>query len=193
MQAPRAKEFLQLLRSRVSDKRASHCIFTAEFLSSFAEKAGIPHDKAVTAGLLHDLWKDADGNLLLDKAHEFGIEITELHRKKPSLLHGPVAAEDARRNLGIKDDDIYEAIRWHATGRPGLCVLGQALYLADFSEPLRAFPEAKEGRELLRVEGFLRALKYVARAKIDHIRNKAQIVDPISEAFCEWLEATYPS
>lgn len=191
MQAPRAKELLSLLRERVSEKRASHCIFTAEFLSSFAEKAGVSHDKAVTAGLLHDMCKDLDDDQMLTKADEYNIEVSELQTKKPSLLHGPVAAEEARRNLGIKDDEVYEAIYWHATGRPGLCLLGQALYVADFSEPLRAFPDARLGREILQKEGFIRALKFVAHAKISHIQGKAQIVDPISEAFREWLDATY--
>jgi len=191
MQAPRAKEFVSLLRERVCEKRASHCIFTAEFLASFAEKAGVPHDKAVTAGLLHDMCKDLDDNEMLAKAEEYGIEVSDLQRKKPGLLHGPLAAEEAKRKLGIDDEEIYEAIYWHATGRPGLCVLGQALYVADFSEPLRVFPEAKLGRDILQKEGFLDALRFVAHAKIGLLQKKALFVDPISEEFRDWLEANY--
>jgi len=187
MGTPRAKEFVKLLRERVAGKTASHCIFTAEFMSSFADQAGVTNDQAVTAGLLHDLCKGLDKAEYLACAEDYGIPVGEAQRLNPKLLHGPIAAEECRRDLGVDDEAVYEAIYWHTTGRPELGPVGRALFLADFAEPTRLFAEAVETRALLRREGFESALLYAARQKVEHVREKRH-VDPMTEAFCEWLE-----
>lgn len=186
--SPRAKEFLAILRQRLSDETLSHCVFTAEFMASYAKQAGITNDQAVAAGLLHDLCKDMADDALLAAAAGYGIVPNETQQEKPALLHGPVAAEECRRSLGIEDEAVYEAICWHTTGRPGLGKVGLALYFADFAEPRRKRPEAAEARRRLRKEGFIKALRFVADSKIAHLRTKERM-DPVSEAFHAWLKA----
>jgi predicted HD superfamily hydrolase involved in NAD metabolism len=186
VQSARAKEFIQLLRDRATDRTMQHCVFTAEYMASLPPEAEITNDEAVAAGLLHDLCKDMDGQKLLGAAGRYGIAISDTQQRSPGLLHGPVAAEECRRNHGIDDERIYEAIYWHTTGRPGLGRLGLALYLADFAEPSRNFPEAAEARRILRVEGFVPALRYVSARKLEHIRKKPH-ADPLTEAFHVWL------
>lgn len=186
-QTPRAKEFIQLLRSRLSNETVSHCIFTAEYMTSFSAQAGISNDQAVIAGLLHDLCKDMSDTDLLARAGTYGVAVSDTQRAKPGLLHGPVAAEECRRKLGIEDQEIYDAIYWHTTGRPGLGKVGLALFFADFAEPLRRIPEAEEARDLLRERGFPFALRYAAAEKLDHIRTKHH-VDPLTEEFFVWLK-----
>jgi len=124
---------------------------------------------------------------LLRRAEVFGLSINEYQLQKPTLLHGPVAAEECRRDLGIQDPDHYDALYWHTTGRPGYCRLGQALYFADFAEPTRGYAEARTAREVLRHEGFDEALLYVARTKIAFLRKRA-VMDPNTEAFVVWLD-----
>lgn len=188
-QTARAKEFLHLLRDRVSDKIVSHCVLTAEFMASYAGQAGITNDQAVTAGLLHDLWKGVPDEDMVAAAQRYGIVPNETQRLKPSLLHGPVAANECRDSLGVDDPDVYEAIYWHTTGRAGFCNLGLALYVADFAEPLRSFPDAVEARALVRRAGFHAALRFVAAKKLEHVRTKPH-VDPATEAFHAWLNTT---
>jgi nicotinate-nucleotide adenylyltransferase len=183
---PQSKEYLLCLRERLSDEKVSHCVFTAEYLSSFAGNLGISHDEAVTAGLLHDFCRDLNKEEMLQQARAYRIPISESQMEKPSLLHGPVSAEMCRREFGISDV-VYEAIYWHTTGRPGLEILGQALYVADFAEPTRKFPEAAEARAYLRKQGFEEALFYVAEMKIVFCQDK-KVVDPNTQAFLLWLK-----
>ena len=42
--------------------------------------------------------------------------------------------------------DVYDAIRWHTTGKPDMTLLEKVIYLADYIEPTRDF----EGVEPLR-------------------------------------------
>jgi len=183
---PQSKEYLQCLRERLSDEKVSHCIFTAEYISSFAAGLGISHDEAVSAGLLHDYCRDLNKEDILEQARYYRLPISESQMEKPSLLHGAVAAETCRREFGISDD-VYEAIYWHTTGRPCLGILGQALYVADFAEPTRKFPEAAEARERLRRQGFESALLYVAEMKLVFCQDK-KVVDPNTQAFLLWLK-----
>lgn len=183
---PQSKEYLLCLRERLSDEKVSHCVFTAEYLSSFAASLGISHDEAVTAGLLHDFCRDLNKEEMLQQARAYRIPISESQMEKPSLLHGPVSAEMCRREFGISEA-VYEAIYWHTTGRPGLEILGQALYVADFAEPTRKYPEAAEARTHLRKQGFEAALLYVAEMKIVFCQDK-KVVDPNTQAFLLWLK-----
>ena len=187
---PRSKEFVALLRKRLPEKKARHCIFVAEYFSSYADKIGVDHDKAVTAGLLHDLCRTWKKSELLHAAEDYGLEIRDEHVEHPILLHGPVAAEECRRELDIECEEIYQAIYWHTTGTPGLGRLGQGLYVADFAEPLRKYPEAEQARTILRKEDFDEALFYVAQSKVLFSERKSNNA-PVAQRFLNWVEETY--
>ena len=183
---PHSKEYIRRLREQLRDDKVSHCIFTAEYLASFAVSLGIEHDEAVTAGLLHDYCRDFGKEKMLEQARVLRIPLSDSQLEKPSLLHGPVSAEICRQEFGISDA-VYEAIYWHTTGRPGLEILGQALFVADFAEPTRRFPEAAEARERLRTCGFEEALLYVAEIKLMFCQQK-KVVDPNTQVFLLWLK-----
>lgn len=188
----RYKEFLQLLREQLPEEKVSHSIFVAEYAASLSAKVGVAHDAIVTAGMLHDLCRAQSGDVLLTRARGYGLDISEAAIQVPMLLHGPVAAEECREELGIWDQDVYDAIFWHTTGSPGLGRTGLLLYLADFSEPTRKFPEAAQARALMREQGFEAALRYTARAKFEHLQTK-EVVDTTAEDFLYWVEQEYPA
>lgn len=193
LETPRAAEFLELLRARLPEKTLKHSLSVALTMLGMAEQAGVDPIKAVTAGLLHDYCKGLEPATLLERAAEYGIPITEAQRANPSaLLHGPVAAEETWRELGVEDPEVHEAIYCHTTGKPGLGRVGQALYVADFCEPTRTIPEAAETRRILAEEGFEPALLYVTREKAAHVRSKGA-AEPITEAFLEWVNTEFAS
>lgn len=183
---PCAKELLGLLKKRLPEKTFKHVISVTEMMVRLVEPAALDHEQAVTAGLLHDLCKTMKPDELLKRAKEYGIRPNAAQKAKPNLLHGPVAAEEGRRKLKIRDEAVYEAVYYHTVGKPGWCRLGLALYVADFSEPLRDHPEAAEARLILDTEGFDAALCYVAQEKWAHVQTKAH-VDPATLAFHQWL------
>lgn len=187
----RYKEFHHLLRDRLPEEKVSHCIFVAEYAASLAGSIGVNHDDAVTAGMLHDLCRTEGGEALLHRARGYSLALSEAALEVPLLLHGPVAAEECKRDLGIDNPSVYEAIYWHTTGRPELDRLGQLIFLADFSEPTRTFPEAAEARALVRHSGFDAALHYVTEMKLRFQQTKA-VVDPSLQAFQWWLQKAYP-
>lgn len=187
LQTARADEFIALLEERLPEKTLAHSIAVADYMLSFAQQARITPDQAITAALLHDLCKPMKQKELFAAAGQYGITITELHRQAPKLLHGPVAAEECRRSLGIGDAHVYEAIYWHTTGRPDWNPVGLALYVADFSAPTRTMPEAAQTRDILKKDGLEQALRFVVRHKLGYVKKRFTL-DPMSEAFEQWVE-----
>lgn len=189
---PRADEFVRILRGRVSDRTFKHSVSTAAFMASIAEEAGITEEQAVTAGLLHDLCKGVENTRMVEIATQYGIQPSATQIRKPGLLHGPIAAEECRRTLGITDEAVYEAIYWHTTGHAGWGNVGLALFLADYIEPLRVFADAARARTILTEQGFCEALYFAALQKWKYVHARPD-ADPATEAFHEWLETTKPA
>ena len=77
---------------------------------------------------------------------EYGIALDALEKKALKLLHAKTGAALARDVFGV-DDEIYNAILWHTTGKPDMTVLEKVIYLADFIEPTRDFPRRGRAAE----------------------------------------------
>ena len=187
----RLKTYQNLLRDRLPEKRLLHCLSVASQAMEIGVPLGLDSMALQTAGLLHDLCRALDNETMLAQARMFGIPIDSVSLQKPMLLHGPVAAAWCQRELGINDAGVIEAIYWHTTGSPGMGRLAQVLYVADFCEPLRKYPEAAEAREVLRLEGFDAALRYTARTKYEFARKK-EVSHPGTTAFWNWVQAGMP-
>lgn len=185
-----ADEFIAALRARLPDETVRHSVSVAEMMVSVADAAGIGRDQAVTAGLLHDCCRAMSGAVLLEAAERYGLPISEVQHAKPLLLHGPVAAEEARNIFGVEDEAVYDAIYWHSTGRPGYGKVGLALYFADFAESGRRHAEAEEARAILAARGFSEALLFVSDRKLAYVSTQP-LVDPATEDFHAWLEGEF--
>jgi len=131
---------------RLSRERWQHTLGTAVTARRLAPSLRADPRKAWVAGLVHDLARDLPSAELLSLARRFGILVGAMEREAPELLHGPVGAELARRELGIDDLEVLDAVARHTVGGPDLSPLALTLYLADFVEPGRRFPGAEEVR-----------------------------------------------
>ncbi|KGG80182.1 phosphohydrolase [Caloranaerobacter azorensis H53214] len=141
-------EIKEKLKNYISEERFIHSIGVMETAEKLAEIYGCDKYKAQLAGLLHDCGKLKDDRELLKKAFEFGIILDDIEDVNIALLHGPLGAEIAKSEFGIKDLEILNAIRYHTTGRENMNLLEKIIYIADCIEPNRDFPCVKTLREL---------------------------------------------
>lgn len=139
-------EILRFLKSRVSEVRFNHCLGVEATARQLAAGFGVTAELLSPAALLHDLCREYQTDLLLKLATKFGIVIDNIERVEPLLLHGPVAAVLARKELGLEQPEILEAITYHITGGPGLSPLAQLIFVADLIEPGRQFPTVQQLR-----------------------------------------------
>ena len=129
-------------------RRVAHvwgCEHTARDL---AERWGCDPDLAAEAGILHDITKKESRNDQLLLSEKYGIINDTVELSNLKLLHAKTGAAVARDRFGVPDA-VYDAIRWHTTGRPDMTVLEKVIYLADYMEPTRNFPGVETLRELV--------------------------------------------
>ena len=175
-----------LARERLSDKRYDHTLRVAETAERLAGLHGLDPAKARLAGLLHDLSRETSGEELLRIAEERGASVGGPEREKPMLLHGPVAAELARTELGVGDEAVLEAIRVHTTAATGMGLLALAVFVADKTEPGREGEWVEELREL--AKGSLReAARASLASSISYTEERGRAVHPRSREALAWL------
>ena len=125
----------------LSEYRRVHSLNVAEEAVRFAKKYGGDEEKARVAGLLHDVTKETDFETQLQIMENGGIILTELEKRSPKLWHAISGACYVRDVIGIDDEDIFNAIRYHTTGRAGMSQLEKLVFLADFTSAERDYPD----------------------------------------------------
>ena len=99
------------------------------------------------AALLHDITKRDDLEKQLQYCREFGIIYDVSDIASPKLFHAKTAAALAARDFPeFVDDGIISGIRWHTTGRAQMTTFESIVYLADYIEKTRKFPDCIELR-----------------------------------------------
>ena len=125
------------LEKNLNYKRFIHTLGVAYTATSLAMRYGADVEKAETAGLLHDCAKCISDTKKIKICDKNNIDITRVERNNPFLLHSKVGAYIAAEKYGITDEEILDAIRYHTTGRPGMRMLEQIVFIADYIEPRR--------------------------------------------------------
>lgn len=128
----------------------AHCQQVSRICLILAHRFGADPEKARLAGLVHDIARTLTEKELLALAQSYRLAINEVERKVPLLLHGPVGAEILRRDLGITDPEVLQAVSCHTTGRKDMSLLDKVVFLADKIEPGKSilYPEIDRVREL---------------------------------------------
>ncbi|MDR1453424.1 MAG: bis(5'-nucleosyl)-tetraphosphatase (symmetrical) YqeK [Candidatus Margulisbacteria bacterium] len=147
--------FQAVLQQSLTAEKYRHSLRTAEWAKQIAALCNYDTDAAYLAGLLHDCAKTADADYLLAQAQKHRLRLAKKYRENPLLLHGPLGAVWAREKFGVTNQKILNAIHYHTLGRAGMGKLEKIIYVADYSEPGRHGPAAREIRRLLRKNGDL--------------------------------------
>jgi predicted HD superfamily hydrolase involved in NAD metabolism len=176
-------------RERLSDKRYSHTVRVADTAKRLARIHDLDPARVRLAALLHDAAREMEPDEFLQLAAEWDLAVGEPERESPKLLHAPVAAELARQELGVEDEEVLAAIRAHTVGEPGMGQLALALYVADKIEPARDYPSVERLRRLAR-EDLREAATEALRRVVAHNEQRDRPIHPSSRAMLEWLEET---
>lgn len=141
-------KFDKIMQKRLKKSRYKHTLGVVETAKRLAKLHGADVEAAAIAALLHDYGKYVDKKELLEQAKKHKLHIDEVVLDSPALLHGEVGAELVCEDLGVCDEDILNAIRFHTYGRMGMSKLEKIIYIADAVEPGRDYPEVDALRKL---------------------------------------------
>ncbi len=136
------------VRGYISEKRFIHSVGVANTAVYLSKIWGGNSGKLFVAGILHDVARDMSAEKLIEIAEKNGYRIDEVEYANPVLLHAPVGAIIAKSDFGITDEEILNCIRYHTTGRKNMSLNEVIIYVSDFIEPSRNFPDAERVRAI---------------------------------------------
>ncbi len=139
-----------------------------------AEKYGADPEKAELAALCHDMYRGMKGKVLNMYVRELGLP--DKYLDNPNLAHGKIAAIMIKKEYGINDEDIINAVSYHTTGRENMSLLEKVIYLADTIEPNRDYPGVDELRAVA-FEDIDRALLQALENTISYIEARGFFLD----------------
>lgn len=182
--------YTKLIEERLSDYRYHHSLCVADAAKKLAVLYGADVHKAEIAGILHDVMKESDLSEQLDVIEKAGMTITDFEKSCPKFYHQISGAAYAKAVLGIEDDEIIDAIRYHTTGRSGMTLMDEIIYLADFISADRNYEDVDIMREKVeqgKAQGLLYATAYTIKINV----IKGSLLHPDTVNAYNWIINNY--
>ncbi len=175
------ERFDKVLKARMGDKRYIHSINVAEEAQRLAKKYGADVEKARLAGVLHDITKETPSQEQYTIIEQCGIELSFVEKSSPKLWHAIAGAGFIRDIIGIDDEDVYNAIRYHTSGRANMSLLEKCVFIADFTGAERDYDGVDEMRALAD-KSLEEAMAFGLSFSISDLAKRRLAIDPNSIA-----------
>ncbi|HPZ51443.1 MAG TPA: nicotinate-nucleotide adenylyltransferase [Clostridia bacterium] len=129
------EEIKKDLEGRLSEKRYIHTLGVVDECERLGKIYGVDQENCKLAGLLHDCAKDMD----IEQYKWLGVSTDATEEElvngfNVDVLHARAGRIIAAQRYGITDTEVLDAIENHVTGRPGMTLLEQIVFLADYTE-----------------------------------------------------------
>ena len=173
--------FDKVLKARMSDKRYVHSFNVAVEAQKLAKKYGADVKKARLAGMLHDITKETPGDEQLQIIENSGIVLNDIERPSPKLWHAIAGAAFVRDVMGIDDEDVFNAIRYHTSGRANMSLLEKCVFIADFTGAERDYDGVEEMRALSE-KSLEEAMAFGLSFSVADLAKRRLAIDPNSLA-----------
>ncbi|MCR4614690.1 MAG: bis(5'-nucleosyl)-tetraphosphatase (symmetrical) YqeK [Clostridiales bacterium] len=172
-------DYIPLIKKLLLPDRFEHSLAVANAAKKLAQQYGADEEKAYICGILHDIMKNAGHDAQLEILEKGGIKLRDYELMNPKVWHAMAGCEYLRLEMGITDEDMLNAVRYHTTGRAGMSLLEKVLYIADFISADRTYDGVKQMRRLASVsleDAMLFALRYT----ISDLIKRKKLVHPDS-------------
>ena len=166
------------LKPVLSERRYIHSIGVMEMCEQLAKIYGVDVQTAKIAGLLHDIAKETTSEEKLEYAKQNNIEIDEVEKTNPQILHGKIGAYMAKAKYGVSKE-IQNAIEYHTETNPNMDTLAKIVYVSDKIELNRKDEnfEIKYERELA-TKDLDETVIYIIDANIIKLIKNKKLINP---------------
>ncbi|MBE6823860.1 MAG: HD domain-containing protein [Ruminococcaceae bacterium] len=157
------EDYKAIIRPMMSERRYNHCVNVSIEAVRLAKKYGADVKKAEVAGILHDITKEVDFENQLQIIEHGDIILTDVEKSTNKLWHAISGSVYIQTKLGINDQEIIDAIRYHTTGRANMSLLEKVIFLADFTSAERNYPDVEVIRQKADIsleEGMLYGIQF---------------------------------
>jgi len=182
------EELRTLLRKKLDAARYEHSLgvaYTAcNLFLSHGHGSTEELSRVYTAGLLHDCDKCLDEDKRDKYIKKYNVELSEMEKQHPYLIHAKLGAVLAKEKYGVTDEEILSSIRWHTTGCRNMSFMEAVIFSADFIEPNRKQLSCYEEIRPLIYKDLDKAVYLILKHTLQHLNDKGQpIEEHTKEAF----------
>lgn len=163
------------------EERREHSYRVAVMATARARSAGVPEEKALIASALHDCAKyvPLDSPLLSGFLPPENVPAPVMHQYTGAYL--------AEHEFGIRDEEILDAIRFHASGRENMTALGKLVYLSDLLEEKRDFSGVEGLRHIFWID-LDECMKLSLENQVLYLKGTGKPVYPLTECAYRWYK-----
>ena len=126
------RAMVEKLRGYLDEERFNHTFYVVKRGLEICKEE--EREEVFVACLLHDCAKRVSPD---DYAKYGFAPQSDMPR---SVIHSFLGAEVAKRDFGVSNQQILDAIAYHTTGRPNMTRLDKIVYVADKTEDTRPYP-----------------------------------------------------
>lgn len=156
-------DYKSVIRPLMGERRYNHSVNVSIEAVRLARKYGADADKAAVSGILHDITKEMDFEKQLQIIDSGDIILTDVEKNTNKLWHAISGSVYIQKELGIEDEDIINAVRYHTTGRANMSLLEKVIFLADFTSAERDYPDVdviRQKADISLEEGMLYGIQF---------------------------------
>ena len=176
----------RLAKKRLSAKRYQHTLNVRRMAVKLAKRWGADPEKAALAALLHDTAKELPREEMLQILNDNAIMAENAQNRPSPVWHGICAAILAQTQWGVEDEEVLSAIRCHTTGKPGMSLLDEIVFLADMTSAERDYPEVDYLRKLEKKD-IHQAMREALEMNLHWLEESGRPVDEETRAALEDL------
>ena len=170
-------KFFTFVRENEKPKRVEHTLGVMLMAKELAREKGVPQNKALLAALLHDSGKYLSAANFPDCEIPFGTP--------EPVVHQYLGAYIAEKVLGVGDEEIIDAIRYHTTGKENMSLLGKIIFTADMLERGRNYDGVEKLRQITK-ENFENGFKAALCRSFDFVKESGKPVCDLTQKAYEY-------
>lgn len=157
----------EFIKRALPEKRLVHTAEVAVSALTKAKELSLDEEEVLSACLLHDCAKYLDKSRFKDFQMPSDVP-------KP-VEHAFLGAFVAEKTLGIKNERVIDAIRYHTSGKANMSALAKLVFVADMVERGRDYDGVERLRELFEKD-FEKCFVECLREEVTHLKNKNCVI-----------------
>ena len=170
------EEIKEVVKGILSEKRYEHSVCVMNMCEKLAIKYGVDVNEAKLVGITHDIAKEMTKDEIFKFVSENNIQINDIEKKIPTLLHGIIGAKQCKEKFNFPDK-LVKAIEAHTTGKAQMDSLAKVLYVADAISEDRTGDYLEKARELAN-EDLDKAMLFLLNEFLGEKIKKGEIIHP---------------
>lgn len=165
-------EKFQSSNTNKAEKRFAHSLGVAETAVALAQKyyPELDQVKVYLTGLIHDYAKYESVERYQEIVETYHLD-KEIFSEVEKIYHAVLGSYIVQEELFITDEEILQAIYYHAFGNEAMTPLQEIVYLADFIEPNRTGEIFEEVRKIA-ATNIKRAIALTAQYILEYLQMK---------------------